>query len=218
MARLRLVLPPVLFLLLLANSCKQSSQTKETSVNEKSLVGGGCDGCEAIYDMPNQLSWIDTLPDWHIPGIKIEVSGTIFQSDGRTPAPNVILYVYHTDTSGHYTSREGATGYWSRHGYIRGWMKTDEQGRYKFYTNRPVAYPGANIPAHIHPIVKEPDKNEYYLDEYLFDDDPLLTPEWKSKRENRRGSGIVHPVNNGTGLWVCHRDFILGQNIPVYPM
>src|SRR5262245_43914196 len=107
-------------------NCRQSQPVKHQQ-KEYTNVGGGCDGCEAIFDMPENIGWIDTLPDWHIPGIKLEVSGIIFQHDGKTPAPNVILYVYHTDTSGHYSSKPGASGYWARHGYIRGWMKTNER-------------------------------------------------------------------------------------------
>jgi len=208
----------LLILCLATTQCKQHPSAEAPAQTNYTNVGGGCDGCEAIYDMPENPGWIDTLPDWHIPGIKLEVSGIIFQHDGKTPAPNVILYVYHTDTSGHYSAKAGATGYWARHGYIRGWMKTNARGEYKFYTNRPVAYPGTDLPAHIHPVIKEPDKNAYYISEYLFDDDPLLTDEKRKNEETRGGSGIVHPVNNRAGLWKCHRDIILGQNIPVYPI
>ncbi len=39
---------------------------------------------------------------------------------------------------------------------------------------KPAAYPGRTDPAHIHITIKEPDKSEYYIDDFLFDDDPLL--------------------------------------------
>lgn len=78
-----------------------------------------------------------------------------------------------------------------RHGYIRGWVKSDANGQYSIYTVRPAPYPGRNFEAHIHPAIKEPgiDK-EYYIDEFVFDDDPLLTSE-KEKGWKTGGSGIL---------------------------
>ena len=95
-------------------------------------------------------------------------------------------------------------------------MITNNKGQYKFTTIRPGQYPKADIPAHIHPIVKEPNKIEYYIDEFVFDDDLKLTREKKNKLENRGGSGIIHLTKNETGEWVGHRDIILGLNIPDY--
>lgn len=198
-------------------SCSQTKTDTKSSTAKNVQIGGGCEGCEAIYDMPGLLSSTDTLPDWSSPGIKIEVSGVIFQSDGETPAPDVVLYIYHTDTSGHYSSSENAKGFWKTHGFIRGWVKTNVHGWYKFYTKRPVSYPNSIEPAHIHPVIKEPDKNEYYIDAYVFEDDPLLTSTEKSKLQNRGGSGIVHPTQMSNGIWVCRRDIVLGKNIPDYP-
>ena len=47
-----------------------------------------------------------------------------------------------------------------RHGYIRGWMKTNEKGQYRFYTLKPASYPNSTAVKHIHPTIKEPGKNE----------------------------------------------------------
>ncbi|MEP6596979.1 MAG: hypothetical protein ABJA71_13585 [Ginsengibacter sp.] len=74
----------------------------------KPLVGGGCEGCEAIYESPipfAKLNWIDTLPDYFEAGLKLMISGTIYKAGGKTPAPNTILYIYHADQIGHYTSK-----------------------------------------------------------------------------------------------------------------
>jgi protocatechuate 3,4-dioxygenase beta subunit len=181
------------------------------------IVGGGCDGCEAIYEgMPKSFNWETTIPDAKEPGEPLEISGTIYHADGKTPARDVILYVYHTDAKGYYSPAPGATGLTRRNGHLRGWMKTDGRGRYKFRSVKPAPYPGRNIPAHIHPIVKEPDKNEYYIDEFRFDDDPLLTKEERAKEERRSGSGIIKLTKNQNGIWIGRRDIILGLNIPNY--
>ena len=61
------------------------------------LVGGPCEGCEAIFEYGNMvLNNVDTLPDFN-KGQQIKVEGTIYLSDGMTPADGVILYVYQTD-------------------------------------------------------------------------------------------------------------------------
>ena len=136
--------------------------------------------------------------------------------DGKTPAPNVIFYVYHTDANGIYSPAPGATGGARIHGHLRGWMKTNQSGEYKFTSIRPAHYPNRRGPAHIHVIVKEPDKNEYWIDEYLFDDDQALIREPPPRIENRGGSGIIHLTRNSAGTWVGRRDIILGLNVPDY--
>jgi len=182
-----------------------------------SNVGGGCEGCDGIYqNMPASINNTDTLPDFNQPGPKMLVFGTIYQRDGKTPAANTLLYIYHTDQTGLYTPAPNQTGSAKRHGALRGWIKTNANGQYKFYTLRPAPYPKAKIPAHIHPIVKEPDMNEYYIDEYRFSDDPLLTAEEKARDENRGGSGIITLTKEGD-LLMCKRDITLGLNIPNYP-
>ena len=200
--------------------CAQSanSKNKKMTMAGGQMIGGGCDGCEAIYECPvpfEQLSWIDTLPDFAAPGPKMVISGIIYFSDGRTPAPNVVLYVYHTDQTGHYTPAKGQEGAGKRHGAIRGWMRTNAKGEYKFYTLKPAAYPNAKIPAHIHPILIEPGKNDYYIDEYLFEGDPFLTKEEKSRQEGRGGSGIIVLESKNDLLW-GKRNIMLGKNIPNY--
>ena len=119
-----------------------------TAINDSIIVGGGCEGCEAIYESPvafENLTWIDTLPDYFEAGPKLMISGIVYKADGKTPAANVVLYVYHTDQTGHYTQKENKTGWGKRHGYIRGWMKTNLKGEYKFYTLRPAPYPSRGI-------------------------------------------------------------------------
>ena len=63
--------------------------------------------------------------------------------------------------------------------------------------------------------IKEPGKNEYYIDSIVFDDDPLLTRDERSKLENRCGSGIVSPKLKD-GILTINRNIILGLNIPNY--
>lgn len=199
-------------------SCAETDSKKPKSANTKH-VGGRCEGCEAIFESPisfEKLAWVDTLPDFNDKGPKLEVSGIVYHADGKTPAKDIVIYVYHTDQKGIYPKKGNETGWAKRHGYIRGWAKTDKNGYYKFYTLKPAPYPGGNIPAHIHVTVKEPDKNEYWIDEYLFDDDPLLTKEERQKQEKRGGNGIIKLLSRN-GFLYATRNITLGENIPDYP-
>lgn len=180
-------------------------------------VGGPCQGCEALYEYGNeQLNPIDTLPGFDVNHPKLKLSGTVFTQDGKTPASDVILYIYHTNRSGIYEKLGNEKGWGRKHGHIRGWVKTGEDGKYTFYTFRPASYPDRKEPEHIHITVKEPDKNDYYLEDFYFEDDPLLTSDKRSSLKKRGGSGIVTP-NLNQGLFTVKRNIILGLNIPNYP-
>jgi len=208
----------IAFLFLQLTACSQNNDNRKTKSNTTNHIGGDCEGCEAIYESPipfEKLPPTDTLPDFNSAGPKIFVSGTVYQQDGKTPAKDVIIYVYHTDQTGRYTANADAKGWEKRHGSIRGWMKTDKNGSYSFYTLRPAHYPGRDAPQHIHVTIKEPDKNEYYIEEYLFDDDPIL-PDSERNRKFRAGSGILK-LTESNGIMQAKRDIILGLNIPGYP-
>lgn len=184
----------------------------------KKIVGGGCDGCEIMYiGMPTNLNSVDTSAGWREKGQKLLVTGKVYKIDGKTPASNIIIYYWQTDNNGLYSSNEKMDKEAKRHGHIRGWVKTDENGNYSIYTIRPVSYPNETIPAHIHTSIKEPNiENEYYIDEFVFDDDKLLTGERKKALENRGGSGILRVLLK-EDLQVAEHDIILGLNIPNYP-
>lgn len=202
-------------LIITVSSCQ--SQTKETKkIDSNILVGGPCEGCEAIFEYGDkQLSPTDTLPNFEQNQPKLKLTGTVFEKDGKTPAKNVIVYIYHTDRNGIYPTKGNEEGWAKRHGFIRGWIKTDETGKYTFLTFRPAAYPNAREPEHIHVTVKEPNKNEYYIDEVVFEDDPFLTQKHRDRLTNRGGSGIVKPLLK-EGILTVNRNIILGLNIPDY--
>lgn len=204
----------LIFLLVFSTVTSCRSQTEEPTPNP--ALGGPCEGCEAIFEYGDQtLDPIDTLPAFAENEPRLKITGTVFQADAKTPAPNVILYIYHTNRKGIYETRGDEQGWAKRHGYIRGWIKTDASGRYSFYTFRPASYPNGREPQHIHITVKEPGKKEYYLDDFLFTDDPYLTSEIRNNRSNRGGSGIVTPKAEGD-LFLVRRDIVLGRSIPHY--
>ena len=209
------------FLVIPVSSCHGQTTKSGTGNslvrNKGAVVGGPFENAEFMYiGMPKEINAVDTSAGWAQPGQKLLVTGTIFKRDGKTPAPDVILYYYHTDIQGYYADKTGLDKRVVRHGYIRGWVKSDKNGKYAIFTVRPGAYPDRQIPAHIHPSIKEPDLNEYYIDEFVFDDDKLLNTGKRKALENRGGSGILRPLSKGN-LQIAEHNIILGLNIPNYP-
>jgi protocatechuate 3,4-dioxygenase beta subunit len=167
--------------------------------------------------MPKSINATDTSAGWHEAGQKLLVTGTVYKRDGKTPAPNVVLYYWQTNSQGLYAPAPNMNARARRHGHIRGWLKTDAQGYYALYTIRPAPYPNDRLPAHIHVLVKEPNiANEYYIEEFVFDDDQLLTTPKRKAMENRGGSGVLRVLLDGK-LQVAEHNIILGLNIPNYP-
>jgi protocatechuate 3,4-dioxygenase, beta subunit len=198
---------------------KNTDELEQTIESKKKLIGGGCDGCELMHiGMPTNINSADTSAGWNEKGQKLLVTGTVYKPDGKTPAPNVIIYYWQTDTDGYYSPRKEMDEKAKRHGHIRGWVKTDQNGKYFIYTIRPCPYPKEDIPSHIHTSIKEPTiDNEYYIDEFVFDDDPLLTREKRNSLENRGGSGVLRILISGD-LQIAEHNIILGLNIPNYPI
>ncbi|HZF63303.1 MAG TPA: hypothetical protein VEZ55_02400 [Chitinophagaceae bacterium] len=212
------------FGLLLLSCNSQVNQSDSTRSENKERVGGAFENGEFIYyKIPDALNAVDTSAAWTDEGEKILLTGIVYEHDGRTPAKGVVLYYYHTNTGGRYIHKPqqlrsmppNALG--QTHGYIRGWVKTGDDGKYFIYTLRPGSYPSHDEPAHVHVTVKEPNEiNEYYIDDFVFDDDRLLTSSRRKKMLNRGGNGTVRMVQQGA-LHIGERNIILGLNIPNYP-
>lgn len=196
-------------------NCTNKTHIADSQATQKEIiVGGGCDGCEIMYEgMPKELKAIDTSEGWQETGQKLIIEGTVFKADGKTKASNVIIYYWQTDNEGLYSKTKAEK---TIHGHLRGWLQSDTNGKYQIYTVRPASYPNSTIPAHVHLAIKEPNLNEYYIEDLLFEDDPHLTVAERQKLEQRGGNGIAktHTVNN---VQYAKRDIILGKNIPDYP-
>lgn len=209
----------LLFLISLSNtSCGQNTRTEREQ--DAVVVGGPCEGCESIYESPvpfENLAYADTISGFFEDADKMIISGTVYAKDGTTPVPDVILYFYHTDDKGYYSKKGGESGWGLRHGYLRGWMKTNSAGEYKFYTMRPAPYPNATEPAHVHMIIKEPGKSEYYIDDIVFEDDEYVDDDYRRRVGDLGGSGIISLEKDAAGIYSGKRDIILGKNISNYP-
>lgn len=194
----------VLPLLLLLSAC--AAAPGDTS---RSAPLPACEWCGADEAPAEGLTAEMVLAGPDEPGERLEVTGTVYEPDGRTPAAGVLVYAYHTDLTGRYTTRGDETGNGRRHGRLRGWLVTGADGRYRIDTVRPGGYPGNSEPAHIHMTVRPPGGEETWIDSIEFADDPRLTAEHRARADRRGGSGIVEPVLGEDGVWRATRDVVL---------
>lgn len=204
--------------LLVAVGCRGGGEVVPGPPAREPVVGP-CEGCEAVFEgMPAVLDWSGRIAPEGEPGEPLVVEGTVFGDDGA-PAAGTIVYAYHTDARGLYPPGEGPPGSAAvLHGRLRGWVRADASGRYRFETMRPAGYPDSDLPQHVHMHVIEPGCCTYYIDDVVFDDDPRLTPR---KREElvtgRAGSGLTSPQRDDRGRWRVTRDIHLGVAIPGHP-
>ena len=168
--------------------------------------------------MPSTLDSAARIAAAGEPGEPMRIEGVVRNAAGR-PASGVVVYAYQTDAKGIYPTEGRRAGQPAhRHGFLRGWAKTDATGRYRFDTIRPGGYPNTNIPQHVHMHIIEPGRFTYYIDDIVFTDDPRLTPEQrKSHSAGRGGNGVITPKRDSSGTWLVTRDIVLGQAIPGYP-
>lgn len=167
-----------------------------------------------IYDYAEQqLSNTDTIPGFETKANKLKITGTIYQSDGVTPAKDVILFIEQADDKGDYQIKTKNNG---RYMYHRGWVKTNADGHYTLYTfvpgaaTDPVTFPRRKGLKKIYPVIIEEGKAEYNADAFLFDDDPLLTKTCRKRLKRKGVDSILTPVKQGD-LLVATRNIVLEE-------
>lgn len=172
---------------------------------KKNAKPRGAEGTGAI-DAPKNVSWKTALSGDADKGEKMIVSGTVYQTDGKTPAPKVLIYIYHTDIEGFYGRKTGE----HKHGRYRGWMLTDAQGKYEFTTIKPAPYPENRFAAHVHTTLTTRDFSEDWIDNYLFEGDQLISAREREQAGKRGGfNPILKLEKNKNGIWTATRDIQL---------
>ncbi|MBC7899954.1 MAG: hypothetical protein H7070_07850 [Saprospiraceae bacterium] len=154
-----------------------------SSVKSNAITAADCSWCGA-KDVPDNVSWKTKLSSDTDKAGRIMIQGTVYQTDGKTPAPNTLIYLYHTDIYGIY----GKSGE-HPHGRYRGWMLTGADGKYEFESIKPASYPDSTISAHIHMTVTGKDRKEDWIDSILFEGDRFITA-----RERIPQKGGFNPI------------------------
>ncbi|ETN96671.1 dioxygenase family protein [Zhouia amylolytica] len=177
------------------SACSQTTKKNDPILNSQASSEftnrEDCSWC-GTSEAPEDVSWRTVIPPKGEPGKKLIISGTVYLSDGKTPAKDVIVYVYHTNVNGVYPKRGNEKGNDKYHGYLRGWMKTDANGKYEFETIRPAPYnTHEGEPAHIHYTIEGPGYPEYWLTGLWFTDDPRVGAYEKKIERSGGFSNIV---------------------------
>jgi protocatechuate 3,4-dioxygenase beta subunit len=156
-------------------------------------------------DAPDSVSSKTRLIGTNDKGEMIVISGTVFKADGKTPAPNVLIYIYHTDSNGIY-GREGE----HRHGRYRGWLLTDAKGAFEFETIKPAPYPERRFAAHIHMTITTAELTEDWIDSILFEGDKLISARERTMAGKKGGfNPIIALEKDAAGVWRGRRDIQL---------
>jgi protocatechuate 3,4-dioxygenase beta subunit len=115
---------------------------------------------------PYWISGIGELPDGNLnaknlPGVAMEVSGHVYDgASGTTAIPNADVEIWHADSSGSYhpNGNGPATGYKTEELALRGFVKTNAAGEYRFTSIYPGEYTGRA--RHFHFKIRVPGKPE----------------------------------------------------------
>ena len=159
---------------------------------------------------PNNPVWQIKMVSDAEPGEPLIISGTIYGPDGVKPVDGAKLTVYHTDAKGYYSDQDGNGR--EPQPRLKGWMKTNADGRYEFRTIRAAPYPGGGNPAHIHGALSAPGFAERVVEEYWFEGDSYITPEMRSRLKGEANfSPILRLRKDSSGVWRGTRDFKLEQ-------
>lgn len=139
----------------------------------------------------------------------MQLDGRVFAVDGVTPAAGVLIYAHHTNVDGLYANGTNESEWSRRNGRLRGWVKTDAEGRYAFDTIKPAPYPDRTGPAHVHLMVLEQGHRPYYIDDVVFDGEFMVNDGYRARQELRGGPGIIRLNRSSKGVWLARRDIRL---------
>ena len=187
-----------------SDSLAQKSDESILSLIRKNARPVGTEGMGAI-DVPDSVSWKTVLAGDADQGLPMLISGTVYQTDGKTPAPNTLIYFYHTDAEGIY-GRSGE----HKHGKYRGWLLTDEKGRFEFRSIKPASYPNTTFSSHVHMTLTGKDFREDWIDSILFEGDKFITERERNEAGRRGGfNPIITLEKRADGIWYGTRDITL---------
>jgi protocatechuate 3,4-dioxygenase beta subunit len=149
----------------------------------------------AQRDRPRVLTANARIASAAEPGTPLVIHGRVFRADGTTPAPDLIVFAYHTDATGHYDVPSAGPHSWR----LRGWARTDADGRFEFTTIRPAPYPNRNVAAHVHFTIEGAGVPRQPMG-LLFEGDPLLTAAERQESSSAGRFGSVRPIENRDGV------------------
>jgi protocatechuate 3,4-dioxygenase beta subunit len=148
---------------------------------------------------PADTAWTATIVPAGEPGEPLVVEGHVYAPDGQHTVAGVVVYAYNTDKDGYY-SLDGKVG----HPRLKGYMKTDAEGRFELHTIRPRRYPGMHIPAHVHFNLWGAAYPVQWTEELRFEGDSYLTEKMKKESEEMGKFATIRPLTRDkNGVYQC---------------
>jgi protocatechuate 3,4-dioxygenase, beta subunit len=145
---------------------------------------------------PATVGSVERIAPENEPGTPLVIQGTVYQADGRTPAPGITVFAYQTDAEGLYDVPTAGPHSWR----LKGWATTDAEGRFEFHTIRPASYPNATVPQHVHLHLEGPSVPRRWTTELHFEDDPKITVRQRADSKRAGLFGGVRPVAKRDGV------------------
>lgn len=204
------------FMNLMYISCKQNSTPPYENQRITQTKIDSCDDPDAnvhccfvnMHQIPIDIM---VIADNNVEGDRLVITGTIYKSDGKTPFPNILIYAYQTDSTGHYSKTGNEKGIQKWHGQLHGWCKTGTDGQYKIISIRPGAYPDNKFPAHIHAAIKTTNGKAFYITDFVFKGDSLVNDNYISSLPKMQGGTGIIQLKKENNTWIGQRNIVLSE-------
>jgi protocatechuate 3,4-dioxygenase beta subunit len=128
------------------------------------------------------------------PGQRMLIAGRVRDAASHQSIAGASVYIYQTDTTGLYTPDTND----NRNPRLYAHLRSDTSGAFEAGTIRPAPYPRGGVPAHIHFVVQATGYSRRVF-EIVFDDDPLVTADIRSRATDPASAFVVVKPPSGSG-------------------
>jgi protocatechuate 3,4-dioxygenase beta subunit len=189
------------------NAVNKTSSENQVNCNHPDAIG-----ICMFMNMPTSLDHRINIPIYDEKQNLI-IAGKVINAETKKPYSGIYMYAYHTDANGLYSKNGKEEGIQKVHGKYHGWCMTDEEGNYEIHSIKPGAYPSRNTPAHIHAWLKIDDDLIFYINDFVFADDPLVNSAYLANMKNKNNpkeldNGVVE-LSLSEGKYFGRRDIII---------
>lgn len=155
----------------------------------------------------SKISNTGTLPEYETKETPFKISGILYMSDGKTPAKDYILTINQANENGDFITDD------NNNLITAATIKTDENGKYTFYSYIPGNDRRYNRLQEIFMKVETPTGDAYALPTLLFDTDPMLTKRCRKQIAKRSDVTRILKLKKTTDIFNVERDMVLSLNL-----
>lgn len=123
---------------------------------------------EAQRAKPRHVASVSRIASTTEPGSPLIIRGRVLRD--QRPVADTVVFAWQTDASGVY-DRPGSKPHSWR---VRGWARTNADGRFTFHTIRPGSYPNGAERPHVHFSLVTTDGRRYFAETLELDAAPRL--------------------------------------------